>query len=62
MLTREAMLGGLSAIFLATGGGLFVGLTLLLTVKYPRRPEYYAKQTEAAMVFDTAEPIPKAAS
>ena len=62
LLSREAFLGGLPGMFFVTGAGLFIGLTLLLTVKYPRRPEYYAKQAEAALVFDTAEPIPKTAS
>lgn len=61
MLTQVDALGGLGSIFLVTGTGLLVGLTLMLTVKYPRRPEYYARQAEAAMVFDTSDPIPGSA-
>ena len=61
LLSREAGLGGLPAMFVITGAGLGTGLILLMLVKFPRRPEYYAKQAEAALVFDTAEPIPKGA-
>lgn len=35
-------MGGLPSIFLVVGAGATVGMVLLLTVRYPRRPEYYA--------------------
>ena len=57
LLSKEAGLGGLPGMFFVTGTGLAVGLALLLTVKFPRRPEYYAKQAEAALVFDTSDPL-----
>ncbi|MDJ0978866.1 MAG: MFS transporter [Erythrobacter sp.] len=60
MLSQADAMGGLPSIFVVTGAGLLVGLTLMLTVRYPRRPEYYANQTEAALVFDTADPLPEA--
>ena len=41
MLGKTDALGGLPAIFLIVGAGLAGALTLLLTVQYPRRPEYY---------------------
>jgi PAT family beta-lactamase induction signal transducer AmpG len=59
VLSQADAIGGLPVIFAVTGVGLVVALTLLLTVTYPRRPEYYARQAEAALVFDTAEPIPE---
>ncbi|MEM7780526.1 MAG: MFS transporter [Pseudomonadota bacterium] len=61
LLSQADKLGGFSSIFVASGLGQLVGLILLLTVKFPRRPEFYAKQTEAAMVFDSAGPLPEAA-
>ena len=62
LLSRSQWLGGLPGMFLITGGGLFLGLILLLTVKYPRRPEFYARQAEAAMVFDTSDPLSTASN
>lgn len=59
MLGRTDAMGGLSSIFLVVGAGCAVALALLLAVRYPRRPEYYARQAEAAMVFDSAAPIPR---
>jgi MFS transporter, PAT family, beta-lactamase induction signal transducer AmpG len=60
MLGKTDALGGLPSIFLVVGAGYLAALGLLLTVKYPRRPEYYAKAAQAAMVFDAAAPIPRA--
>lgn len=40
MLGRVDSMGGLPSIFLVVGTGVAVGLALLLTVKFPRRPEY----------------------
>jgi PAT family beta-lactamase induction signal transducer AmpG len=57
MLGKTEAMGGLSSIFLIVGAGILVGLTLMLTVRYPRRPEYYARQAEAALVFDDTAPI-----
>ena len=44
MLGKTDALGGLPSIFIIVGTGLAVALALLLTVKYPRRPEYYEIQ------------------
>ncbi|MHA6333161.1 MFS transporter [Qipengyuania sp. CAU 1752] len=54
MLGQTDALGGLASIFLVVGAGMAVALLLVLTVKFPRRPEYYARQTQAAMVFEGA--------
>lgn len=54
--------GGLPAIFLVVGSGVVVALALLLTVQYPRRPEYYARAAAAAMVFDSSAPVPASAT
>lgn len=51
MLGKTDAMGGLATIFLIVGGGLCVALCLLLVVGFPRRPEYYAKQAEAALVY-----------
>ncbi|MEQ8411313.1 MAG: MFS transporter [Erythrobacter sp.] len=59
MLGRTDAMGGLASIFLVVGAGCAVALALLVTVRYPRRPEYYARDTEAAMVFDSAAPLPE---
>ena len=45
-------LGGLRSVFVVVACGLTVGLTLMTLVKYPRRPEFYKQQTEAAMAFN----------
>lgn len=58
MLAQSDAMGGLPSIFLVVGTGVAVALGLLLTVKYPRRPEYYARQANAALVFDSASSIP----
>ncbi len=52
MLGQTDSMGGLQSIFIVVGTGMLTALTLLLFVKYPRRPEFYARQAEAAMVFD----------
>lgn len=62
MLGQADQMGGLPSIFVVTGAGLALSLILMLTVRYPRRPEYYARQAEAAMVFDSSEPVPRPAS
>lgn len=62
MLGKTDMMGGLASIFLVVGTGVAVGLGLLLFVKFPRRPEYYARQTSAALVFDSAAPLPSEGS
>ena len=59
MLGRTDAMGGLPSIFLVVGAGVALALILLLTVKYPRRPQYYARQAEAALVFEGAAPISK---
>ncbi|MDC8754660.1 MFS transporter [Erythrobacter sp. sf7] len=59
MLGKTEAMGGLASIFLVVGAGVLTALLLLLTVRYPRRPEYYARQAEAALVFDSAAPLPK---
>lgn len=46
VLSRTGEMGGLPMIFPAIAGGMLVALVLLLTVRYPRRPEYYARQAE----------------
>lgn len=51
MLSRIDGLGGLPSIFLVVGAGVLTGLILMLTVRYPRRPEYYAA-LEAKMPHD----------
>jgi PAT family beta-lactamase induction signal transducer AmpG len=38
------------------GAGYLLALGLMLTVKFPRRPEYYARATRTALVLDTAAP------
>ncbi|WP_128893008.1 MFS transporter [Erythrobacter sp. HKB08] len=43
MLGRAESMGGLQSIFLVVGSGMVASLVLLLTVRYPRRPEYYEK-------------------
>lgn len=52
MLGKTDAMGGLSSIFLVVGAGIVVALSPLLLVKYPRRPEYYARQAQAAMMFE----------
>ncbi len=52
LLGQTGATGGLPSIFLMVGAGLAIALALLLVVRFPRRPEYYAKQTEAAMAFN----------
>lgn len=44
MLGQSERLGGLQSIFVVCGAGLMVTLILLLTVEFPRRPEYYEIQ------------------
>ena len=44
MLGKTEALGGLPSIFLIVGCGLTLALTILLTAKFPRRPEYYEIQ------------------
>ncbi|MBX7526511.1 MFS transporter [Qipengyuania vesicularis] len=44
MLGQSERLGGLQSIFVVCGAGLMVTLILLLTVQFPRRPEYYEIQ------------------
>ena len=51
MLSRIDSLGGLPSIFLVVGAGMVAALSLLLIVRYPRRPEYYAK-LEATLPHD----------
>jgi PAT family beta-lactamase induction signal transducer AmpG len=59
MLGKTDAMGGLASIFLIVGAGVAVSLLLVSVVKYPRRPEFYARQAEAALVFDTAAPLPR---
>lgn len=59
MLGKTDAFGGLSSIFMVVGAGYAIALALLLTVRFPRRPEYYAKAARAALVFDTAASIPQ---
>ncbi|GMN03749.1 MFS transporter [Erythrobacter sp. MTPC3] len=42
MLSQTEAFGGLSTIFIVVGAGALISLILMLTVKYPRRPHYYA--------------------
>ena len=44
MLGKTDAMGGLQTIFLLVAGSVMVGLLLMLTVKYPRRPEFYKMQ------------------
>ena len=44
MLGQTDAMGGLPSIFLVVGCGLALTLALLLTAKFPRRPEYYEIQ------------------
>ena len=62
MLGKTDGMGGLAAIFLVVGGGVAAALALALTVKYPRRPEFYARAAAAAMVFDSSAPVPALAT
>jgi len=59
MLGQADALGGLSSIFVVAGAGLLVALVFMLTVKYPRRPEFDAREAEAASVYDSAAPLPE---
>jgi MFS transporter, PAT family, beta-lactamase induction signal transducer AmpG len=54
MLGQTDAMGGLPAIFLIIGGGVTVSLGLLVFVKYPRRPEFHARQAAMALVLDGA--------
>lgn len=56
MLGKTGLMGGLSSIFMVVGAGYLLALGLMLTVKFPRRPEYYARATRTALVLDTAAP------
>jgi PAT family beta-lactamase induction signal transducer AmpG len=57
MLGQSDAMGGLRSIFVIAGAGYLVAIVLLLTVKFPRRPEYYARAARSAMVLDTAAPV-----
>jgi PAT family beta-lactamase induction signal transducer AmpG len=59
MLGQTDAMGGLASIFLVVGAGYVIALGLMLTVRFPRRPEYHARQARAAMVLDSAAPIPE---
>lgn len=52
LLGQTDALGGLPTIFPIVGTGLLVGLTLMLTVRYPRRPGFYKQETGAALAFN----------
>lgn len=52
MLSQTEAIGGWPSILLVVGAGCAVALTLLLTVPYPRRPEYYARQATDALMFE----------
>jgi MFS transporter, PAT family, beta-lactamase induction signal transducer AmpG len=54
MLGKTDAMGGLASIFLIVGAGVAIALVLLFTVRYPRRPEYYARQARTALVLDGA--------
>ena len=58
MLGQTDAMGGLPSILLVVGAGCALALALMVLVKYPRRPEFHAQQAEAAMVFDSAAPVP----
>jgi PAT family beta-lactamase induction signal transducer AmpG len=58
VLGRTDDMGGLASIFLVFAAGCAVALALLATVRFPRRPEYYAREAEAAAVFDSSAPLP----
>ena len=51
MLSRIDSLGGLPTIFIVVGSGMAAALALLLTARFPRRPEYYA-EIEAKLPHD----------
>jgi len=57
MLGKTDAFGGLASIFVIVGAGYALALVLLLTVRYPRRPEFYARAAQAALLLDTAAPI-----
>lgn len=59
MLGQTDAMGGLPSIFLVVGTGVAIALALMITVKFPRRPQFYARQAQAALVFDSAAPLPK---
>ena len=59
MLGQTDRMGGLPSIFLVVGAGHLIALILMIFVSFPRRPEFYAKQAEAAMVYDSAGPLPE---
>jgi PAT family beta-lactamase induction signal transducer AmpG len=44
ILSRIDSMGGLPSIFPVVGAGMAVQLILLVVVRYPRRPEFYAAQ------------------
>lgn len=44
VLSHIDALGGLRSIFLVIGAGMLVQLALMVFVKFPRRPEFYAAQ------------------
>ncbi|MBY6218057.1 MFS transporter [Qipengyuania aquimaris] len=50
MLGRTDAMGGLSSIFVVVGTGLTIALTILVTAKFPRRPEYYEIQKRREIV------------
>lgn len=50
MLGRTDAMGGLSSIFVVVGAGLTIGLAILVTAKFPRRPEYYEIQKRREIV------------
>ncbi|MFO6448633.1 MFS transporter [Erythrobacter sp. NE805] len=58
VLGQADALGGLAMVFPVIGAGSVLALALMLTVKFPRRPEYYARQAAAAKVFDSSAPVP----
>jgi len=41
VLSKIDSVGGLPSIFPTIGAGMLISLTLLLSVRYPRRPEHY---------------------
>lgn len=43
-LSKTDLMGGLPSIFLMVALGLVIALALIATVKFPRRPEFYAAQ------------------